>query len=399
MSMAFYPVRSERRSLAARLLTITGIAGRRALRLYLSAAGLVMMLFLVTAWSIDLAKNFDEVAEVAAASDSAMALVLTEYLFYRGVDIVTRLLPVACFIGLFVAEFWRLNRLESTILAAAGRSPLQTLTVVAVFGLIVGALQLGLEQTWRPSAVFAQVDLGAGSYAKRFKRGLTGGARWFVVGSDVLKARVKSDDEPELEDVELYRGATDGSLKDVIIARRAVPTGIPDIWQLSDVAHWGPLPQEKGEERSGSSPFYLLSHYKSLELRLQLLPVQLTYYGVPAFYLPSDALTGIDAARYAVKKAEIESAQARRVAAAFLPGSFALLGASLAPIAGAGRVRSLRKILLLVMCGYVALVTLKVFWALGELGTVPATVAAWTAIVAALGGTALAVLRQMRPAA
>lgn len=396
MTMAFYPERSGRERLSGGLRAVTGIAGRRALRLYLSVAALVMLLFLVTAWSIDLAKSFDEVAEVANSRGAALGPVLARYLLYRGVDIVTRLLPVACFIALFVAEFWRLNRLESTILSAAGRSPLQTLAVVAVFGMIVGAVQVGLEKAWRPTAVFAQVDLGAGSYANRFKRGLTG-ARWFVVDSDVLRARVKSDDEPELQDIELYRGAVDGRLKDVIIAGRAVPTAVPDIWQLFDVDHWGPLPAAKGEEQGDSSPFYLLSHYRSLELRLDLLPVQLTYLGVPAFYLPSQALGEMDAARYAVKKAEVESAAARRVAAAFLPGAFALLGASLAPIAGAGRVRSLTRILLLVMCGYAALVTLKVFWALGELGTVSATVAAWFAIAAALAGTALAVFRQRRP--
>ncbi len=379
-------------------LALTGIAARRALLLYLAAAALVMMLFLVAAWSIDLAKTFDDVVENARATNTWTGWVLARYLAYRGVDITTRLLPVACFIGLFVAEFWRLSRLESTILASAGRSPLQTLLVVAVFGMISGTLQLSLERYVRPAAVFAQVDLGIGAYARRFARGVTDTHRWFVVGNDVLRAKVKSDAAPELADIELYRGVVTDTLRDVIIAKRAEPTGDRNIWRLYDVMHWSKLPDKEADGSGrGANAFYLISRYEKLDLLLEVIPAQLEFLGVPAFYLPQNALAELGGALHAVNHDEIAVAQSRRAAAAFLPGAFAFLGASLAPIAGAGRVRSMRRIIQLLFCGYAALVTLKVFWALGELGSVSATVAAWFSVAAALAGTAIAVAYQARP--
>lgn len=379
-------------------LALTGIAARRALSLYLAAASLVMMLFLVAAWSIDLAKTFDDVIETAKASDVWAGWILARYLAYRGVDITTRLLPAACFIGLFVAEFWRLSRLESTILASAGRSPLQTMLVVAVFGLITGALQLSLERYVRPAAVFSQVDLGIGTYAKRFARGLTDTHRWFVVGNDVLRAKVKSESAPELVEIELYRGVVTDTLRDVVIAKRAEPTSEGNIWRFHEVMHWSRLPDQDADAANrGATAFYLISRYETLDLLVNLLPAQLEYLGVPAFYLPQPALEELNYARHAVNHDEVAVAQSRHTAAVFLPGSFALLGASLAPIAGAGRVRSMRRIIQLLFCGYAALVTLKVFWALGELGGVSAIVAAWFAIAAALAGTAIAIAYQARP--
>ncbi|MXN64641.1 LptF/LptG family permease [Stappia sp. GBMRC 2046] len=377
---------------------IFGISGRRALKLYTLSVATVMALFLVIAWSIDLAENFDDVVEVAARNELNASWLLARYLVYRMADIVTRLLPVACFIGLFIAEMWRTIRLESTIMAASGWSPVQTLLVVTIFGVGVGALQFSLERDLRPAAIFAQVDLETGSYARRFKRGVSDEARWFVVGRDILRAHVKSDGEPEFRDLELYRGAGKGDLQDVVVAERAIPTDRYNIWQLRDAYLWARLPgrPSAGDSRPASDKFFLVSRYATLELEIDLLPVQLEYHGVPAFYLPEKALRELEYARHAVKESEVSSARARRTASAVLPGSFALLGASLAPLAGSGRVRSVWKMLMLLLCGYAALVTLKVFWALGELGAVSAPVSAWFAVVAALAGTLAATWWQAR---
>ncbi|NRG16652.1 LptF/LptG family permease [Rhizobiales bacterium] len=377
---------------------IFGISGRRALKLYALSVAMVMALFLVIAWSIDLAGNFDDVVETAKRDGLNTGWLLARYLVYRMADIVTRLFPVACFIGLFLAEMWRMIRLESTIMAASGWSPVQTLLVVALFGAGAGVLQFSLERDLRPAAIFAQVDLDVGSYAKRFKRGVSEEQRWFVVGNDILRARVKSDNEPELSELELYRGAGDGKLQDVLIAERAVPTGEDNIWQLQNAYLWARLPGQSavGESRVVSDAFYLVSRYATLDLEIDLLPVQLEYHGVAAFYLPEAALRELEHARYAIAASEVASARARRAASAVLPGSFALLGASLAPLAGSGRIRSVRKILILLLCGYAALVTLKVFWALGELGAVSAPVSAWFAVAAALAGTLAATWWQSR---
>ncbi|SDU33732.1 LptF/LptG family permease [Stappia sp. ES.058] len=384
---------------------IFGIAGRRALALYLKVTGLVMLMFLIIAWAIDLAQTLEGVLARADDLGRSGSALLAAYLGYRAVDIVTRLFPVACFIGLFAAELYRLFNRETTIMAAAGWSPRQTLLVVAAFACLSGALQGGLERWWRPSAVFAQAELQLGAYGARFSKGALSDKRWLVVNGNVLRARVVRTDEPELRDVELYRGVVSGDLRDVLVARKAEPSGQPGFWRFHDVDLWANLPGgERGEpdreadpDAYAEHPLYLISRYATLDVRLDVLPETLTYFGIPAFYLPQAPLERLAADDNPLKGPDVDAALWRRVVAFFLPGAYALLGASLAPIAGSGRIVSPARIVGLALCGYFALVVTKVSWAMGEIGALSGFTSSWIALVFALVGTFAAQVALSRP--
>ncbi|WP_169391330.1 LptF/LptG family permease [Stappia stellulata] len=387
-------------------MAIFGIAGRRALALYLKVTGLVMLMFLIIAWAIDLAQNLDGVLARADELGRSGGGVLALYLGFRTVDIVTRLFPVACFIGLFAAELYRLFNRETTILAAAGWSPRQTLAVVAVFAGLSGALQGTLERWGRPAAVFAQAELQLGAYGARFARGAMSGTHWLVVNGNALRARVVRSDSPELRDVELYRGVVSGDLRDVLVARKAQPTGRPGFWRLYDVDLWASLPAAEtgSDERDAprpdayaEHPLYLISRYETLDVRLDVLADTLTYFGIPAFYLPQQPLERLAGDGNPLKGADVDAALWRRIAAFFLPGAYALLGASLAPIAGSGRVVSPGRIVGLALCGYFALVATKVSWAMGEIGALSGFTSSWIAVVFALVGTLVAQIVLSRP--
>lgn len=358
------------------LPALPAIAARRALRVYLVAVGLVMFLLLVTAWSIDLAENFSDLSARAAETGASLPSVLVPYLGYRAVDIVTRLLPIACFIGLFAAEALRRYRLETVVLAVAGLSPLQALLPVAVFAVLAGGLQYALETHLRPAAVFAQVDLGVGGYAERFRRGPMDDPRWFVTETDALRAKVIRSDEPELREVELYRGFADERLTEVVTAERATPTAQPFVWRLHDVTVWG-------DPDGGTN--YSPRRHRELDVEIRIVPEQVTYFGVAAFYLPDPALQRLAEARTAPNLEDIDVAVWRRITAALLPGAFALLGASLAQIVWAGRVPATGQALGACFFGYGTIVSVKVFWALGELGALPAFAATLIPVLFAVG--------------
>ncbi|MBL6430974.1 MAG: hypothetical protein HPM95_06155 [Alphaproteobacteria bacterium] len=74
-----------------------------------------------------------------------------------------------------------------------------------------------------------------------------------------------------------------------------------------------------------------------------------------------------------------------------------MLGASLAPIAGSGRVISPGRIVGLALCGYFALVATKVSWAMGEIGALSGFTSSWIAVVFALVGTLVAQAVLSRP--
>jgi len=382
---------------------VLGIAGRRALGLYIRVTALVMTMFLIIAWAIDLAEQLDGILARAEALDRAPAGLLAVYLVYRMADIVTRLFPVACFIGLFASELYRLFNRETTILGAAGWSPRQTLLVVGVFALMAGAFQFTLERWLRPAAVFAQADLQLGGYGGRFAEGRVSGKRWFVVDGNAIRAHVVRSDTPHLTDLEVYRGVVAGDLRDVLVAERADPTGRPGFWRFRNVHLWASLPdaQDRGAEAAGTDfaqrSLYMISRYDTLEVRLDLLPETLGYYDVPAFYLPQAPLEALAQDTNPLKTPDVEAALWRRWAAFILPGAYALLGASLAPIAGSGRMVAPGRIVVLAMVGYFALVATKVSWAMGEIGALSGFTSSWMGVWLALAGVVAAQAILSRP--
>jgi lipopolysaccharide export LptBFGC system permease protein LptF len=358
------------------LAAITGLAMRSALSLYLRNTLLAMLLLLITALAIDLAKHLPSVQEKAASSNSAM--LLPYYILYRATDIITRMLPTACFLALFLSEILRRRRLESVILSASGFSPAQTTAAIFFFGLIVGSCQYLLEAHLRPAAVFAQVELGVGSYAKRFRSGLLNRPEWFITNGNALSGRVFRATNPELREVKIFQGINQDRLSGIILAERAVPTDKPNIWRLHSAVSW------QGAENQGN---YKPLENDLLDVKIDLVADQLTYMDVPGFYIPGAALKNIAAMHNAPTANDANVALWRRWTAILLPGAFALLGASLAQMGYSGRVQNIRVLAGLAFFGYISIVSVKVFWALGELGVFPPSAAVLSSLLLALSGS------------
>ncbi|MEQ9692960.1 LptF/LptG family permease [Shimia sp. SDUM112013] len=361
---------------------------------YLLACSFAMFVLLIVALAIDLAKHLDGVRAAADAQAASLGSLLWPYMSYRAADIVTRLLPMACLIGGLTAELLRRQRLEDVILDAAGASPSVTLGALLAVGLVTGVLQTALEGSIRPHAVAAQVKLGLGSYGERFKPGETEPV-WFLDGDRALQARVYRSDMPELRNVRLFEGLRSDSLRQITIAERARPTAQDKSWQLQNVVSWEiedgvPLPPKQVD---------------TLDLEFPLTSAHVEYHGVLGFYLPYDRLRELASVTGSQRSPDADTAVIRRYAAFFLPGVFALLGASLARVSQRGRVLAPFRLLMLGTLGYITLVSVKVFWALGEFGEVgplatnviPLTFAMALAIFLQLIATGHIVLRRPPP--
>ena len=334
-----------------------GIAARQVISLHLRCIAFVMFILLTVAIAIDLAKHLDTVRSHADETNAVFISVLVEYLGYRTVDIVTRLLPMASLAGAFVAELLRHQRLENVILSAAGIGPGLVYSALLVVGLVIGLAQAGLEGWLRPAAIWAQVDFGIGSYAKRFERGERG-PEWFTDQTRAIRATVVRGKKPELRNLMVFEGIDQEALTAISYAARAVPGDKPQDWVLFDVVQW------QGAPGSPMTPKRL----ERLDVSFPLLPVHVEYHNVLGFYLPNDALHDVASFRESDRWADAETAVARRYLAVFLPGVFALLGASLSQAGLSGRLIAWWRLLPLGVLGYVTLVSVKSFWALGEFG-------------------------------
>jgi lipopolysaccharide export LptBFGC system permease protein LptF len=358
------------RNLRGRLTTtMFGIATRRALADYLRMVALVMFILLMVAWTIDLSEHFPAIRAAADADTVPLYRLLAPYLTYRAVDIITRLLPMACLFGVLVAEILRRMRSESIVLAASGATPVRMLASVLWLGLILGTVQGMMEARWRPAAVLAQVDLGLGDYARRYRRDWLGGASWFIEDNTAMRAEARRTDMPQLRNVLVFQGIRKPRLETVIAAERAQPTDEPSKWLLQSVRIWNPARED--------TPIAILP---SLVLDFDLIPEQLSYLHVAEFNIPTGPLMRIAARPDAPNADAIQTAVWRRRTAWLIPGAVAMLAVALVRAGFLGRVPVIPRLIAVGAVGYIAVVSLKVFWALGELGTLPAPVSVLTTI-------------------
>jgi lipopolysaccharide export LptBFGC system permease protein LptF len=166
----------------------------------------------------------------------------------------------------------------------------------------------------------------------------------------------------------VFEGVDEPALRSITQADRAIPGATDQEWGLENVVVWSP---------TGGQVLFPERHDR-LVLQFPLRLAHLEYHDIWSFYLTNAALRQIATLEGSPKAADGQTAVARRYLSLFLPGVFALLGASLAQAARSGRLIAWWRLLALGTLGYVTLVSVKAFWSLGEIGTMaplPATTA------------------------
>ncbi len=368
MSLPARSTLSERADRLARALT--GIATRRAIRDYVILVALMQFVLLTVGWAVDLASHMPAVRRVAAAEDLPLYRVLLPYLSYRSADMLARMLPMATFFGVFAAEILRRGRLETVIFTTGGASPMRMLSGVVIFGLVLGVFQYKLERDWRPAAVEAQVKMEIGSYAHRFGSRWTRWHPWFVSGDTAIRGQVFRGESPAMRDVLIFVGVGASDLRQVYAADRMDPGPDPRQWVLRDARLWDIAAGADRNQPVGD-----------VTLTLDLIPEQLIHFQIPGFYLRQDALQAIASMRGAPTTDEADVAIWRRYTIWLLPLLTGLLAANLTRRGYDGRRINIPRLIVLALVGYIAVISIKVLWAVGELGGLPAPVAVCSSLV------------------
>jgi lipopolysaccharide export LptBFGC system permease protein LptF len=310
---------------------------------YAQTVALIMFALLVVAFSIDLLASRAELAEMAQAQERALLPLTLHHLSLRAVDIVTRLLPMACFVGCFIAEQLRRARRESTVIAAHGGGPMLVLGAVMAFSLPLGAVQGALEGWLRPLAIQAQVELGTSKYA-RWYGAIPTDRIWISEGDQIMGARIQRSDPVMLRDlIVIHRGAQ-GGLEQVTTAPHAQAQG--ERWQLQEPQHWTKAPAPD----------------------LPISPLVARYFDVDGFNLPSPVLSQLAGVQHAETQNSAKMGQMRRLTAPLLPFVCALLGMTLAQWLGRIMWPSALRIAGVAVFGYFQIVSIKIFWAFGDMG-------------------------------
>lgn len=363
-----------------------GLHTRYLLRSYFHHSLVVTLGITAVALTIDLTQRLASVLESRPDADGKAAVVLVGwYAILRSADILARNLPISLYLGVLWSEFEQTLSGERVIVAAGGRSPLQCLIPVLIFGSACGIAQWTLDLWLRPAAVMTQVSEHLGQYGQRFDRRPMKDIRWIRVGRDLVSARVEYGPPSVLHDVTLYRLTTGLHPQKIVIARMAVPSRTPSFWSFIDGYSWewtdGSPPAAAPSDDTSAMPGPTRPFSKQ-EIKVELDAKWIPHMGINAKYLPQAELRQLawsDIPQDA--RIDFQTWLHVRYARALFVLGMVLLGASLAHTS-LTRIPPLYGLLGILLCGYFGQVAMKTFEIMGELGTVPPLVAGWLVPVA-----------------
>jgi lipopolysaccharide export system permease protein len=384
------------------LLAPTGWYTRYMLRSYAQNVFILTTGLIIIALSIEFARTVPHAfADETDAGGVWLFFQFGSHAALRSVDFATRMLPLGCFLGVLASEVAHTLSRERVMIWNSGRSPMQCLVPVLIFGLCVGALQFCMEAYVRPVTVKMQAAAWMGPFAKPYDRSQVTGRYWLAGGKDLVQARIAYGPPLALHEVMIYRHDDGGKLSELISARRAVVEPGSLRWRLYGGSRWSIdetasaatggafRPQEGVPDGSAQTDL----------IELDLDPLWLSNYRVHASVLPHEVLSTLAEApggRY--QAAHYRTWLHFRYAQWLYPGGMALLACSLALLLLGQQVR-LEAVLAIGAVGYLGYVAQRVCLTLGGNGDLPPVVAGWFAsgFVLTVSGLAILLVRLSRP--
>jgi lipopolysaccharide export system permease protein len=205
---------------------MTSTIGRYVARLLLGRFVLVLLGLAALMLLLEFLADSDQ---VIAASDQAVRT-LALYMALRLPDILAELIPVAALLAglLTFAELGRHS--ELTAIYAGGLSKTRLALAVVPMVVLVGGVQLLIEDQARPAALAELRAWGVGD----FDPGNEAAATWLRRGPEILRIKRIDPNQSELRGVTIFQRDQEGNLIAKIEAARAVAQG--DSWILHDVA-------------------------------------------------------------------------------------------------------------------------------------------------------------------
>lgn len=168
--------------------------------------------------------------QIIAASDGTIAAV-SFYMLLRLPDIVAELIPVAALLAglLTFAELARHS--ELTAIFAGGLSKFRLAAAIIPVVVVIGLLQLVIEDQARPAAIRELRAWGVGDYQPSDDEQVV---TWLRRGSEILQIQSVDPARAELRGVTIFQRDQDGNLIAKIEAARAVAEA--GSWMLYDVS-------------------------------------------------------------------------------------------------------------------------------------------------------------------
>lgn len=192
--------------------------------------GIVLVIITTLSLTFELMEQGDNIAERAGSVVPA----ISRYVLLRLPEVAAELLPFAALIGAVVAIGLLLRHSEIVAIWNSGVSAFGVMRAVLPVGLLLVAIQIGLDDRLVPATRAMLEDWGVGKAAER--EGILKGESasvWLLTGRDVVHIPAAAATAAHFENLEIFRRDEAGLLTEYVHAAEAHRDGSQ--WQLSDV--------------------------------------------------------------------------------------------------------------------------------------------------------------------
>ena len=367
-------------------LSPLGVHTRYMLSAYLRHILMVSGALMTIALTIDLWPQVALLSDDTARGGPYLIWNVARLAALRLPDLFPPLLPFATFLGVVWSESAFTESRERLLIWNSGRSPLLCLVPAALAGVLMGASLFVLDGLLRPAAIHLQMAEVLGREGIRLDRSLSGGNHWIALPDGVMRAQIEYGPPVRLHNVTIYKLDREGHLAEVDTAARA--TALPGRqWLLEQGRYWRADFENRGDVLStGEITEEAEIPFEQRIVPLNLDPLWLHNKGLsPQYIWLSDLriLTGAE-----IMSRDLSGYRTRFQALfsePFFTCAMALLGASLAMLFFAYQTRW-RALVGVLLTGYLAHVSFKALYLMGEFGYIPSRVAGWLPALLLIGG-------------
>ena len=267
-----------------------GIYTRYLIRQHLWRIAVASCLVLAIIMPIHVGAYVDDTWRAATGQGRSGLAETAVFVGLRAADVLAQVFPIAFVLAVLWSEISLSLSGRRLMTRVAGRSLAAGLPALLIVAAGAVAVQFLLDNYARPYSVQSLVERKLGTYRQYVSNEVGPHGTWLAVGDDILQAGEFDRAEHALTGVTLFRFDADRTLREVLVAERALPQARDDgfVWVLEDGFRADVTQPGAPEPAAGMDepPTRHVTRFAAQAVDLAIDPLWVQFRGFKPLYLP-----------------------------------------------------------------------------------------------------------------
>lgn len=235
---------------------------------------------------IEIPGQADQLRAGAASAGDDATMRLARLIFYRTLDDLSQVFPVAFVLAICWAELSHFQSGRQMLVRTAGMNFQRGATALFIVAVLAIPVQFALDNFVRPYAFMSLCEQRLGEFGRKCARDRAEQTVFLPSRSDIVQVRLRDDPAPRMSDLTLYQFSDEGDLRRIIDAPTVGLAPTPDgRWTVDRARVWDFVrPSQAGGSGLGRAAAY--SEHASLDVSMGISPKWLAFRQIEPKYIP-----------------------------------------------------------------------------------------------------------------